>query len=124
MNQEAFFAVSDYVTSSISTIQLVNNMQKACCHSNPKESISIQDALRMCTYNGYFTTFDENERGSLEVGKVADMVLLDQNPYTIPKEKLSAIQVKQLYLQGREYEKTSGNGVGQILRGILGNGKC
>lgn len=99
-------------------------MQKACCHSNPKESISVQEALRMCTYNGYFTTFDENERGSLETGKVADMVLLDQNPYTISREKLSTIRVKQLYLQGREYEKTSGSGVGQILRGMLGSGKC
>ena len=41
-------------------------MYKACNHSNPAESISVQQALRMCTYNGYYTTFDERERGSLE----------------------------------------------------------
>ncbi len=46
---------------------------KACNHSNPAESISVQQALRMCTYNGYYTTFDERERGSLEAGKIADM---------------------------------------------------
>jgi predicted amidohydrolase YtcJ len=48
-------------------------LYKAVNHSNPSESVSIQQALRMCTYNGYYTTFDEKERGSLEEGKIADM---------------------------------------------------
>ena len=78
-------------------------MYKACNHSNPAESISVQQALRMCTYNGYYTTFDERERGSLEAGKIADMVLLDRNPYDIPKEELASVKVKQLYLRGQEY---------------------
>ena len=51
------------------------------------------------------TTFDERERGSLEAGKIADMVLLDRNPYDIPKEELASVKVKQLYLRGQEYKK-------------------
>ena len=46
---------------------------KACNHSVPEQSLSVYEALRLCTYNGAWTTFDEKERGSLEVGKNADM---------------------------------------------------
>ena len=38
----------------------------ACHHPVPEQSVSVHDALRMATYNGYWTTFEENERGSLE----------------------------------------------------------
>ena len=50
-------------------------MYRACNHSVPEESLTVQEALKMCTYNGYYTTFDEKERGSLETGKIADMVI-------------------------------------------------
>lgn len=33
--------------------------RKAVNNSNTNEAISVQDALRMCTYNGYYTTFDD-----------------------------------------------------------------
>lgn len=101
-----------------------NWMYKACCHSNPSEAVSVQQALKMCTYNGYYTSFDEKERGSLEVGKIADMVFIDRNPYEIPKEELRDIQVKQLYLEGNPYEKIAGKGVKQVLKGICKKEKC
>ena len=58
----------------------------------------------MCTYNGYYTTFDEKERGSLEPGKIADMVILSASPYDIAPEKLGELKVEKLILAGREYE--------------------
>ena len=79
-------------------------IHRAVNHSNPDERISVQQALRMATYNGAFTTFDEKERGSLEVGKVADMVILSDNPYAVDSDKLSEIKVEQLILAGRPYE--------------------
>ena len=57
----------------------------------------------MATYNGYKTTFDEAERGSLEPGKVADMVILSANPYTIPAEEIKNLKVEQLILSGKPY---------------------
>ena len=63
-------------------------LYKAVNHSNPNERVSIQDALRMSTYNGYWISFDEQERGSLEAGKVADMVILSHNPYELAPEEL------------------------------------
>lgn len=74
------------------------------CVNNPNESerISIQQALRMATYNGYYISFDEKERGSLEKGKIADMVILSANPYET--DDLKSLKVEQLILGGKPYE--------------------
>ena len=79
-------------------------IHRAVNHSNPDERITVQQALRMATYNGAYTTYDEKERGSLEVGKVADMVILSDNPYTVDSGKLSDIKVEELILSGKPYE--------------------
>ena len=95
----------------------VNWLYKAVTHSNPNERVSIQDALRMATYNGAYITFDEKERGSLEVGKVADMVILDKNPYTCSIEELKDLKVVDTILGGKSYVKQS-----RSVLGILGAG--
>lgn len=51
--------------------------------SVPEQSLTVREALRICTYNGAWVTFDEKDRGSLEIGKMADMVILSQNPYNM-----------------------------------------
>ena len=77
----------------------------------------------MCTYNGYYTTFDEKERGSLETGKIADMVILSENPYEKDIKDLRDIRVKQLLLQGRPYKPLKGSAIGQVLKGMRGRSK-
>lgn len=99
-------------------------LYKAVNHSNPSESITIQQALRMCTYNGYYTTFDEKERGSLEIGKIADMVILSDNPYEIPKEQLCDLKVEKLILSGEDYKPLSGSVASVILNGVVSNKKA
>ena len=79
-------------------------IHRAVNHSNPAERITVQQALRMTTYNGAYTTFDEKERGSLEAGKIADMVILSDNPYTVDSDKIHNIKVEQLILSGKPYE--------------------
>lgn len=99
-------------------------IHNACNHPIEGQSLSVQEALRMCTYNGYYATFDEKERGSLEVGKIADMVILSENPYTIDKSKLRDIKVEQLYLKGKPYEKQSKSVAGLMLSGMMSGRKC
>ena len=92
---------------------------KACNHSVPEQSVSVYEALRMCTYNGYYLTFDEKERGSLEKGKIADMTVLSENPYAVPVKELDRLKVEQLYLQGNKYRSETGKGaVAHILKGM------
>ena len=99
-------------------------LYKAVNHSNPNESVTIQEALRMCTYNGYWTTFDEKERGSLEVGKYADMVVLSDNPYEMPKEKLCDLRVETLILNGEEYKPQSQGAVSAAVKGLFSKRKA
>lgn len=93
-------------------------MDKAVNNANSEEALTVQDALRMCTYNGCYTTFDDKQRGSLEKGKIADMVILSADPYTIPKEKLGQIKVEKLILQGKEYESCKRPVLGAIWKGL------
>ena len=87
--------------------------------NNGMESVTIQDALRMCTYNGAYTTFDETERGSLEEGKIADMVILSADPYRVPKETIEEIRVEQLLLAGKPYESCKSGVLTSALRGLM-----
>lgn len=99
-------------------------IDKAVNNSIESEAVSVKDALRMCTYNGYYTTFDENERGSLEEGKIADMVVLSANPYAISKEEIKNLKVEKLYLAGEEYKSCKENIAKAMTRGLNSKSKA
>jgi predicted amidohydrolase YtcJ len=85
----------------------------------PEQSLTVCDALRMATYNGCWTTFDEAERGSLEAGKIADMVILSQSPYAVPVDRLDSLRVEQLILGGMPYQKRRESLAALLMRGLL-----
>lgn len=101
----------------------INWIYNACNHPVKEQSITVYEALRMATYYGYWVTFDEGERGSLEVGKIADMVILSQSPYDVPIDKLNSIKVEKLILSGKPYEKQTQNIARLLLRGLLSRNK-
>ena len=81
----------------------------ACNHPyDPAQSLAIPEALRMFTAEVAWTSFDEQERGTLEKGKIADMVVLNRNPLEMKPEHLSDLDVEQLYLSGRPYKPGMG----------------
>ncbi|MBQ7545977.1 MAG: amidohydrolase [Clostridia bacterium] len=98
-------------------------IDKAVNNPNADEAVSVQDALRMCTFNGCYATFDEKERGSLEAGKIADMALLSADPYTVPKEALGSIRVEGLILGGKPYESCRENVLRTIRHGLTSKNK-
>ena len=98
-------------------------IHRAVNHSTPSERITVQQALRMATYNGAWTTFDEKDRGSLEADKIADMVILSDNPYEVASENLKDIKVEQLILAGNPY-KSAVTSLGKcICRGMFSTNK-
>ena len=99
-------------------------MYRACNHHVPEQSLTPQEALRMCTYNGYWATFCEDERGSLEVGKIADMCVLSGNPYEVPAEELGSLRVEQLILGGKPYTGQKQGRMAAVIMGIVGTGYC
>jgi predicted amidohydrolase YtcJ len=85
-------------------------IHNACNHPVTEQALTVEEAIRMTTYWGYWTSFDEKERGSLEVGKIADMVILDENPYSVPKEALKDIKVSRLILSGKPMKNKAAAG--------------
>ena len=77
----------------------------------------------MCTYNGAWTTFDENERGSLEVGKVADMCVLSGNPYDLDPAPLGSLKIEGLLLGGVPYAEQRQGFASAVVKGMLGKAK-
>lgn len=66
-----------------------------------RQRISIEQALQVCTINGAYASFEEGSKGSLTPGKLADFVLLSQDPRATDPEALQEIQVLQTVLGGR-----------------------
>ena len=92
-------------------------IHKAC--NNGAQSLTVQQALKACTYNTYWMSFDEQLRGSLEAGKIADMVILSADPYETLVQELDTITVEQVLLQGKPYEPISQNPITQVMRGMI-----
>lgn len=67
----------------------------------PEFAVGVADALRAVTRNAAAQYFEEDRKGSIEPGKLADLVVLDRNPLDTPKNELKDIRVLQTIKQGR-----------------------
>ncbi len=66
----------------------------------PEQCISMMEALKSYTINAAYAAFEEKIKGSLEVGKLADLVILDRNPLEVPTDKIREIQVIETIIRG------------------------
>ncbi len=64
------------------------------------EAISRKEALKMYTINNAYGTFDEEIKGSIEPGKLADMIVISTDYLTCPVDSIRYIQVEQTILGG------------------------
>src|SRR5699024_7378202 len=65
-----------------------------------KETISVKDAFKAYTIDAAYSGFDEKIIGSLAVGKYADMIVLDDDPFTVKKEQLKELEVIETIIEG------------------------
>ena len=72
----------------------------------PDEAITVEEAVRGYTLNAAYMNFDEDKKGSLEPGKLADMIVLSDDILTVDPEAIMAIEIEQTYLGGeRVYQR-------------------
>lgn len=68
---------------------------------NPDQRLSRAEALRFYTINNAKLHFEEREKGTIEPGKLADLILVDRDPLTCPEDDLRATQVLWTMLGGK-----------------------
>jgi hypothetical protein len=68
----------------------------------PEEKIDLPAILAAYTINGAYLNHEEKETGSIEVGKAADLIVLDHDLFKIPPEKIHEAKVVWTLLEGRE----------------------
>jgi predicted amidohydrolase YtcJ len=74
----------------------------------PEEALSRADALRCATINGAYLTFDEDKKGSLESGKLADLAVLSADPLTVDEAGIARIRALMTIVGGRIVHATPG----------------
>ena len=60
----------------------------------------MEEALRLYTINGAYASFEENLKGSIEVGKLADLVVLGGDPVAVDPGTIKDIPVLQTMVDG------------------------
>ncbi|MCR4426451.1 MAG: amidohydrolase, partial [Firmicutes bacterium] len=78
----------------------------------PEERISRESALRQYTRNGAYATFDEDAKGSIEVGKLADLAVVSGDYLTCPEEEIRGIR-SLLTMVGGKIVYSEGFAVGE-----------
>ena len=64
--------------------------------------LSREEALRMACQSGHLLTWNEDRNGSLEIGKLADMLVLAGDPLTCPLDDMKDIAVERTFVGGRQ----------------------
>jgi predicted amidohydrolase YtcJ len=76
---------------------------------HPEQNLTREQAIRLYTINNAFLTFEEERKGSLEPGKLADFIVLDRDILSCPVEEVKDIKVDATYLGGaRVYTRSAG----------------
>lgn len=66
----------------------------------PEQCVSALDAVKSITINAAHQYFEQDRKGSIEVGKLADLVILSANPLTVPPEEIKDITVAETIKRG------------------------
>lgn len=69
--------------------------------SFPEERVSVEEALRIYTVNGAYASFEERFKGSIEIGKLADLTVLSHDPSTIKPDKIKDVKVELTIVGGK-----------------------
>lgn len=67
----------------------------------PSQKISVEEAIMVGTINGAYASYEENIKGSLEQGKLADLVVLDEDPAEVDPSSIINIKIQRTMVDGK-----------------------
>ena len=67
----------------------------------PQQKITVEEAIRVGTINGAYASYEENQKGSIEPGKLADLVVLGRDPFKVDPLELINIPIQRTMVGGK-----------------------
>jgi predicted amidohydrolase YtcJ len=96
---------SDYVPGPFEPLMAIQSMVTRRDYRGrlwgENQRISVAQALRVCTLHGAHASFEERSKGSIREGKLADFVILAEDPNTVDAQRIKDIRVVRTVVGGR-----------------------
>ena len=67
----------------------------------PNQKVKVDEALRIATINGAYASYEENTKGSITAGKLADFVILEKDPHDVDPNTIKDIRVVRTVVGGK-----------------------
>jgi hypothetical protein len=93
--------VSGGSDSPVTRMNPLGGIQACLTHSNKEQRIELYEALKLFTINGAKIGFEEKLKGSIEEGKLADFVVLSEDPHRVAHDKIGSIDVEMTIVGGK-----------------------
>jgi predicted amidohydrolase YtcJ len=103
---------SDYIPGPFEPLMAVQSMVTRKDEQGrvwgENQRITVDEALRICTLNGAYASFDEERLGSITPGKLADFVMLERDPHDVDPDAIVRIPVVRTVVGGRTVHSLEG----------------
>ena len=97
---DAGIPISGGSDSPVTPYHPLAGIQAAVNHPNPSERVSVREAIEMFTSTAAWSAFEEQEKGTLAKGKLADLVVLEKDPFQVPTDQIEDIDIHSVYIEG------------------------
>jgi predicted amidohydrolase YtcJ len=87
--------------SPVTKIDPLFGMEAAANHLHSEERLSALETIKLFTINGAKFAFEEDQKGSIEIGKRADLVILSEDPCSIAPERIGKIPIEMTLVDGK-----------------------
>jgi predicted amidohydrolase YtcJ len=99
LNEEIL--VSGGSDTPVTRMSPLGGIQALVNHPLKEQRIDVNEAIEIFTINGAKIGFEEDIKGNIEPGKLADFVVLSDDPYRVPREKIGNINVEMTIVGGK-----------------------
>jgi predicted amidohydrolase YtcJ len=90
--------------SPVTAYDPLAGIQAAINHPNVEERVTLYEAIGMFTSVAAWSAFEEDIKGTIESGKSADLVVLDNDPFTVSVDDISSIKIEMVFIKGHRYD--------------------
>jgi predicted amidohydrolase YtcJ len=96
---------SDYTPGPFEPLMAIQSMVTRTDYKGrvwgPNQKVTVDEALTIATLNGAFASSEESLKGSIAAGKLADFVVLEQDPHDVPPDQIMNIKVNRTVVGGQ-----------------------